>query len=50
MPLAERAEAFLDGAAAGNAEDVCEEEDLQAAGEVAAWRISIVTWFPESFV
>ena len=42
--------ALFDGASAGNAEDVREEEKSQFRTSDAAGRSSIVTWLPESFV
>jgi hypothetical protein len=45
--LAQRGQALLDGAPAGGAEDVGKEEEPQ---ELAAGRISTVTWLPASFV
>ena len=47
---AQRVQALLDGAPAGDAEDVCEEEDSQFRTSDAAGRSSIETWFPASFV
>ena len=48
--LAQRGQAFLDGAPAGDAEDICEEEKSQFRTSVAAGRSSIETWLPASFV
>ena len=48
--VAERRQAFLDGAPAGDAEDICEEEKSQFRTSVAAGRNSIETWLPASFV
>jgi hypothetical protein len=42
--------ALFDGASAGDAEDVREEEKSQFRTSDAAGRSSIVTWLPESFV
>ena len=48
--LAQAGQAFLEGAPAGDAEDICEEEDSQFRTSVAAGRSSIETWLPASFV
>jgi hypothetical protein len=48
--VAQRGQAFLDGAPAGDAEDVGEEEDSQFNTSDAAGRSSTETWLPESFV
>ena len=48
--VAQRREAFLDRAAAGDAEDVGEEEDSQFRTSDAAGRSSTDTWLPASFV
>jgi hypothetical protein len=48
--LAQRRQPFLDGAPAGDAEDVREEEDLQLSTSDADWRIVTETWSPASFV
>ena len=47
--VAQRVQALLDGAPAGDAEDVGQEEDSQLTSDVAG-RISTVTWLPASFV
>ena len=48
--LAQACEAFLDGAPAGDAEDIRKEEKSQFRTSVAAGRSSIETWLPASFV
>jgi hypothetical protein len=49
--LAQPRQVLLDGAAAGDSEDVCEEEESQLrTSSDAAGRISTDTWFPASFV
>jgi hypothetical protein len=48
--FAQSRKAFFDGASAGDAEDVREEEKSQFRTSDAAGRSSIVTWLPESFV
>jgi hypothetical protein len=48
--LAQAAKAIFDRAPAGDAEDVREEEESQFRTSVAAWRSSIETWLPASFV
>jgi hypothetical protein len=48
--LAQRRQPLLDGATAGDAEDVGEEEDLQFSTSETAGRSSTETWLPASFV
>jgi hypothetical protein len=48
--LAQPRQPFLDGAPAGDAEDVREEEDPQLRTSDAAGRTSTDTWLPASFV
>jgi hypothetical protein len=48
--VAQTGQAFLDGAPAGDAEDIGEEEESQFRTSVAAGRSSIETWLPASFV
>src|SRR5436190_18490503 len=38
------------GSAAGDADDVCEEKDVQITATAGVARTSIVTWLPPSFV
>jgi hypothetical protein len=47
--LTQRRKALLDGAPAGDADDVCDEEDPQGR-RFAAARSSIETWLPASCV
>jgi hypothetical protein len=47
---AQRRQSPFDGLAAGDAEDVCEEEDPQFRTTAADVRTSTVTWLPASFV
>jgi hypothetical protein len=48
--LAQRRQPLLDGAPAGDAEDVREEEDLQLSTSEADCRTVTDTWSPLSFV
>jgi hypothetical protein len=48
--LAQGRQPFLDGAAAGRAEDIRNEEEIQGMERVALRRNSIVTWLPASCV
>jgi hypothetical protein len=48
--VAQAAKAIFDGAPAGDAEDVREEEESQFRTSVAAGRSSIEMWLPASFV
>jgi hypothetical protein len=48
--VAKRGQALLDGAPAGDAEDIRKKEDSQLRAIVDAGRSSTETWFPESFV
>jgi hypothetical protein len=49
-PLAQPGQLLLDGATAGDAEDVCEEEESQLRTSDTAGRSSTETWLPASFV
>jgi hypothetical protein len=46
----QRRQALLDGAPAGDAEDICEEENPQFRTSEADCRTVTDTWLPESFV
>jgi hypothetical protein len=48
--VAQAGQAFFDCAPAGDAEDICKEEESQFRTSVAAGRSSIETWLPASFV
>jgi len=48
--VAQAGKPIFDGAPAGDAEDVREEEESQFRTSVAAGRNSIETWLPASFV
>jgi hypothetical protein len=48
--VAEPGQPLFDRAAAGDAEDIREEEESQFRTRVAAGRSSIETWLPASFV
>jgi hypothetical protein len=48
--LAQRRQSLLDGAPAGDAEDVREEEDPQFRTRDADWRMVTDTWSPASFL